>query len=65
MTYHTPVSEYPLMNRREVAAILGVHPGSVKRYQLQGQLPAIHINSRVVRYRREDVDTFISEGVVK
>lgn len=47
------------MTRKHVAAYLGVHPGSVKRYQHRGQLPAILINSRTVRYRREDVDAFI------
>lgn len=56
----TSASEYSLLTRKEVAEYLNVHPGSVKRYQLQGELPAILINSRVVRYRREDVERFIT-----
>ncbi|MEM6820318.1 MAG: helix-turn-helix domain-containing protein [Verrucomicrobiota bacterium] len=64
MVYHNIVSEYPLMTRKEVAALLNVHPGSVKRYQLNGSLPAIHINSRVLRYRREDVDAFLRSAMI-
>ena len=53
-----------LMSRRQVANLLGVHPETIKRYQQRGLLPAIVINSRLVRYEPEDVEKLLHNGRV-
>jgi predicted DNA-binding transcriptional regulator AlpA len=44
-----------LLTVKQVAEILGVHPGSIKRYVKIGLLHPIRITSRMVRYEEEDV----------
>lgn len=50
-----------LLSRKEVAQILGVHPGSVKRYEKRGLLRPVKFNPRLIRYHRETVEEFISK----
>ena len=45
-----------LLNRKEVAALLGCHPETIKRAERKGKLPAYRFGHRMVRYRREDVE---------
>ena len=54
-----------LMSRREVAALIGVHTETIKRYQRKGLLPAIVFNSRLIRYERTEVDRLIQDGKIK
>ena len=54
----------PLLSRKEVARFLGCHIETVKRMQRRGQLPAIILNSRLIRYERADVERLIQEGRV-
>lgn len=44
-----------MLTRKEVATILGVHPGSVKRYDKNGLLHPIRITNRLVRYDENEV----------
>ena len=44
-----------LLNRKEVAALVGCHPETIKRAERKGKLPAYRFGHRMVRYRREDV----------
>lgn len=53
-----------LYSRREVAEILRCHPGSVARWQRKGVLRGLKINSRVTRYRAEDVAKLIADAGV-
>ncbi len=53
-----------LMSRREVASMLGVHTETIKRYQRRGILPAIILNSRLVRYERADVEKFLQSSKI-
>ena len=53
-----------LMSRREVAALLGVHTETIKRYQRKGLLPAIVLNSRLIRYERADVEKFLQSSKI-
>jgi predicted site-specific integrase-resolvase len=48
------------LSRKEVAQIIGVHPGSIKRYEKRGLLSAVKINERMIRYHRDTVEEFIS-----
>jgi len=53
-----------LLSRRQVAAMMGLHTETIKRYQRRGILPAIVLNSRVTRYDPADVERLINEGRV-
>lgn len=51
-----------LLSRRQVGDLMGVHPGSVARYERSGLLKGIKINARVVRYLESEVQRFISKA---
>jgi predicted site-specific integrase-resolvase len=51
-----------LLTRRQVAQLLAVSTESIKRYERRGALRSIRLNSRVIRYRPEDVQRMIEEG---
>ncbi len=53
-----------LLSRRQVARLLGVHTETIKRYQRRGLLPAIVLNSRLVRYERIAVEKLLERGRV-
>ena len=50
------------LSRRQVGEMLGVHPGSVARYERAGLLPAVKINARVTRYSETEVRKFIASA---
>lgn len=50
-----------LLSRKEVAQIVGVHPGSIKRYEKKGLLKPVKINQRLIRYHRETVEEFVRQ----
>jgi len=51
-----------LLSRRQVAALLGVSTETIKRADRSGRLKALRFNSRLVRYRRADVERMINEA---
>ena len=51
-----------LLSRRQVAVMLGVSTETIKRRERDGLLKAIRFNSRLVRYRRADVERMINEA---
>ena len=57
--------EKPLLTRWDVASLFGFKSTkSIWRYERLGLLKAVHINSRVVRYRNEDVRAFLNSSTV-
>ena len=50
------------MSRKEVAKMLSLSVPTVKRYQQQGLIKPIIVNSRVVRYRYEEILDFIEQA---
>lgn len=53
-----------LVDRKEAAKKLGFRSTiSIRRLEQSGKLKPIWLNSRVVRYREEDLDKLIMEGV--
>lgn len=52
-------SDSPWMTARDVAERLRVHPSTV--YRLKG-LKRYRVGKRVVRFHREDVDSYVSES---
>lgn len=53
-----------LLTRLEVAGILKLHPGSVKRYDKAGILHPLHITSRTVRYSASEVEALLKQREV-
>ncbi len=51
----------PLLTKQEVADLLRVHPRTVDEYERAGGLTVVRLPNRGRRYRREDVERFISE----
>ena len=45
-----------LLNRKEVAALVGCHPETIKRAEHAGKLAAHRFGHRMIRYRRDDVE---------
>jgi excisionase family DNA binding protein len=59
-----PATEKPRMiSRKEVAALLGVHVETVKRYTRAGLLIPVHFTARAVRYPEAEVLDFMRRGV--
>ena len=50
----------PLLTDREVADLLVVKPDTVRRWAASGQLPSVRLGGRLLRFRREDVEFWIS-----
>ena len=55
-------SDEPLDSRLQVARRVGCHPKTVARAEKRGELTAIRFNARLVRYRRSEVDEWISKA---
>ena len=51
--------EAPILTPAEVAELMRVHVKTVRRWIAVGRLPATHINSRVIRVRRTDVEALM------
>jgi predicted site-specific integrase-resolvase len=53
-----------LVDRKEAARKLGFRSTiSIKRLEQAGKLKGIWLNSRVVRYREEDIEQIIKGGI--
>lgn len=51
-----------LLTLNEAAKILKVHPNTLRLWDKNGTLPAIRIGiKRVRRYKKEDIEKFISQ----
>lgn len=48
-----------LLSRLQVAVMLDVSTETIKRWERAGVLKSVRFNSRVLRYRREDVERMI------
>lgn len=55
----------PLMNYKQVAEFLGLSEGTVKNYVCSGFIPHIRLSSRLVRFRRKDIDAWLDERTKK
>ena len=52
------------LSRTELAEEFGVVPHTIRNWEKRGILPRIEITSRMIRYRREDVDRLIQDQLV-
>jgi excisionase family DNA binding protein len=48
-----------LLTAREVAELLGVSAETVLRWTRRGELPAIRLPGRAIRYRATDLDAWL------
>ena len=65
MNAHSNLSvatEEPLDSRQQVAQRLGCHSRTIARAEKRGDLTAIKFNARLVRYRRSEVEAWISRA---
>lgn len=62
MSQKPPTTERRLLTRKDVARRMSVHTNSVKNWQRKGQIAAVIINSRVVRYEESEVERLIQES---
>ena len=58
MTNHAPTHSQQMLSRRALAARWGVSTETVKRRERDGFLRAHRFNSRLVRYRIEEVEAY-------
>jgi excisionase family DNA binding protein len=59
MTLHTAPPVF--INRKELAAQLGVSDRTIRNWQVQGLVPAIRIGKRTTRYCLNDVAAFLKK----
>lgn len=52
-----------MLTRKQVAALLGVHVETVKRYTRNKLLPVVKFTARAVRYPESSVLDFMRKGV--
>lgn len=50
------------LTRKEAAQIFGVHPCSLKRWEISGKLRAIKLTPRCVRYNKAEVIALLERG---
>ena len=69
MKYNTATKAPPkgdlLLSRHQVAEKLAVSLDSIKRMEQRGQLKPIRLNSRVVRYRLNEVEQMLAAHEVE
>lgn len=56
-------TETELLTPGQVAEILCVSRASVSRLAKDGLLPCVRITTRIVRFRRDDIDRLLVSGV--
>ena len=54
----------PLLTPDEAGRILGVSRRTLRRMALRGEVPEVRLSARSVRYRAEDIERIISEGLI-
>jgi len=54
-------SQGGLLNAKKVAELLGIRPWMVYQLVKRGELPTVRIGSRIVRFRLESIEDWITE----
>tara|TARA_R100001594_G_scaffold67122_1_gene101470 strand:- start:215 stop:406 length:192 start_codon:yes stop_codon:yes gene_type:complete len=57
MLYHSD-----LLTKQEVAERLRIEPRTVDAWRLEGRIRAVYLGSKVIRYKRKEVERFIEES---
>lgn len=60
------MSEHSLLDVREAAALLGISPGTLYHWlREEGRVPFVRLGPRCVRFRRSDLEEWISQKSVR
>ncbi len=51
-----------LESRKQIAKRLSCHPKTIARAEARGEINAIRLNSKMIRYRKADVDAWIARS---
>ncbi len=52
-----------MLSVNEVARLLNLHPGTVRRWEKKGQLKSYRLGpKKLIRFRKEELDSFINYG---
>ncbi len=51
-----------MLDRTEVAALIGVQPRTISQMVQSGRLPAYKFNERLTRFRRDDIVKWIENA---
>ena len=65
MKYMSAVEDYidRMLTVNEVAHLLNVHPGTVRRWEKRGQLKSYRLGpKKVIRFKKEELDSFINHN---
>jgi excisionase family DNA binding protein len=49
------------LTARQVADRLGVAPDTILRWTRRGELPAVNLPNRAIRFRQDDVDAYVEQ----
>lgn len=64
MTTSDRPMESPWFTTPEAAEYLGLHPGTLRRWRVDGKGPQVRRAGRAVRYHRSDLDDFLVDSFV-
>lgn len=53
-----------LLKATDVGRILQVHPKTVYLWVDRGELPVVRLGRRAVRFRRQDIDKLVKDGLI-
>ncbi len=65
MNFMATVEDYidRMLSVNEVAHLLNVHPGTVRRWEKKGQLKSYRLGpKKIIRFRKEELDSFINHS---
>ncbi len=52
-----------MLSVNEVARLLNLHPGTVRRWEKKGQLKSYRLGpKKLIRFRKEELDSFINHS---
>lgn len=54
--------DLPLLDRKDICKLLGVHKATIKRWEAEGKLKAVRLSARTLRYRREEIERLLREA---
>lgn len=54
-----------LLLPQEVAETLAVHRKTVDRWTKEGKIATVRLSDKIIRFREEDVDTFVEQSISK
>jgi excisionase family DNA binding protein len=63
MTTSSKITESPWFTTPEAAEYLGLHPGTLRRWRIDGSGPQVCRAGNAVRYRRNHLDEFLERSI--